>query len=207
MKRELHEKEVRTRIIKSARKLFLRNGFDSTTIRQIVKQAGVTTGSIYHFFKNKEEILGIIVGEAFDHSTNQADDIAGDSADAVYRFTLEIGLQFKMVARSRPVAELYRATYRSHRMASLITRKAGERNQRLFGALNPDWSREDFFYRSLAVKGIIQDSVGERLHNPRYSLTRSTPDILRACLQVLGVPPDQITRGLNRGLKALQLEH
>lgn len=51
-----HEK-----IIEAATELFGRDGYHSTTIRQIVKQSGVGIGSIYQYVKNKEEILVLIL--------------------------------------------------------------------------------------------------------------------------------------------------
>lgn len=41
----------------SCRKLFVENGINSLTISQIAKIAGVGKGTIYEYFKNKEEIV------------------------------------------------------------------------------------------------------------------------------------------------------
>ena len=48
---------LKKRIIKISRRLFLAQGYENTSVRQILKKAGLSTGSLYHFFKNKEEIL------------------------------------------------------------------------------------------------------------------------------------------------------
>ncbi|MDK2563724.1 TetR/AcrR family transcriptional regulator [Romboutsia sedimentorum] len=45
------------RILKSAKELISEKGLQQASVREISKLAGVTTGSIYHHYKNKEEIL------------------------------------------------------------------------------------------------------------------------------------------------------
>ncbi len=69
MNRQEHEAEVRSRIIKSARLLFLEHGYHQTTIRQIKAAANVNTGTLYHFYSDKEDIFFNIVKESFSRAT------------------------------------------------------------------------------------------------------------------------------------------
>lgn len=48
--------QVREKIITAARKLFVKKGYHSTTIPDIVREAEVSTGAIYHYFSGKEEL-------------------------------------------------------------------------------------------------------------------------------------------------------
>lgn len=50
-----HEK--RGAILHAAVKVFVRKGFSRTTISDIAKQAGIGKGTIYEYFKTKEEII------------------------------------------------------------------------------------------------------------------------------------------------------
>jgi len=47
----------RDRIIEVAFLLSLKNGFDKVSIKQIQEESKLSTGLIYHYFKNKDEIL------------------------------------------------------------------------------------------------------------------------------------------------------
>src|SRR5687767_10967275 len=43
-------------ILKAALKLFVRHGYDVTTIRQIADEAGYTNPALFKFFRGKEEL-------------------------------------------------------------------------------------------------------------------------------------------------------
>jgi len=51
-----HKKQVRKKIIESARILFNRHGFDDVTIDSVMKFAGLTRGGFYNHFKSKENL-------------------------------------------------------------------------------------------------------------------------------------------------------
>lgn len=50
------QSEIRQRIIKTAQRLFVEQGYHRTSIPDIVREAGVSTGAIYHHFTNKKEL-------------------------------------------------------------------------------------------------------------------------------------------------------
>ena len=58
-----HKQETRTRIIKSARRLFNRNGFADVTIGEIMSEAGLTHGGFYKHFAAKEDLYSVAVLE------------------------------------------------------------------------------------------------------------------------------------------------
>jgi TetR/AcrR family transcriptional repressor of nem operon len=49
--------DTRERIIKTARRLFWEQGFNATGIAEILKEAGVLSGSLYYFFPTKDDLL------------------------------------------------------------------------------------------------------------------------------------------------------
>lgn len=53
--------EVRKKLLTSAKKEFLASGFEKASLRRICRNAGVTTGAVYFFFQNKEELFVRIV--------------------------------------------------------------------------------------------------------------------------------------------------
>lgn len=51
------ETEARTRILKSALRLFAQRGYDGTTTRDLAEAAGVAEGTLFRHFSNKKAIL------------------------------------------------------------------------------------------------------------------------------------------------------
>ena len=49
--------DTRESIVESARELFFDQGYTATGIAQILKKSGVNSGSLYHFFPTKEDLL------------------------------------------------------------------------------------------------------------------------------------------------------
>jgi AcrR family transcriptional regulator len=47
----------REQIVRAAMRVFARKGFDRATNKDIAREAGITPGLIYHYFKSKEDLL------------------------------------------------------------------------------------------------------------------------------------------------------
>jgi AcrR family transcriptional regulator len=47
----------RDRLIEAARELFWIQGYEATSVAEILEKAGVNSGSLYYYFKSKEELL------------------------------------------------------------------------------------------------------------------------------------------------------
>jgi AcrR family transcriptional regulator len=53
----------RRQIVEGARSIFLARGFDAASMMDIAKAAGVSKGTLYVYFKNKEELFAAIVAQ------------------------------------------------------------------------------------------------------------------------------------------------
>jgi len=61
---QIHTRAV---ILERARELFLSLGYHKTTMRMIADVAGISTGPLYFYFRNKAEVFFHICNEAFDY--------------------------------------------------------------------------------------------------------------------------------------------
>lgn len=61
------------RIIDAAIEVLKENSIEDTTVRKIAAKAGLTTGALYHHYKNKDEILFDVISESF-HFTHKVVD-------------------------------------------------------------------------------------------------------------------------------------
>ncbi len=53
--------ETREKLLNAAEKIFFANGFEATSVKRIIEEAGVVTGSFYHFFDSKEALFEAVV--------------------------------------------------------------------------------------------------------------------------------------------------
>jgi AcrR family transcriptional regulator len=74
--------QVRRHIFQAASKLFVRNGFHETSMRQIAEKARIGKSTIYGYFSSKEEILLFFVEQEMAGSHAMAARIADKSMSA-----------------------------------------------------------------------------------------------------------------------------
>lgn len=61
-----HDKETRELLLESAKAEFMEKGYNKASLRTICANAGVTTGALYFFFKDKADLFKAIVGKPVD---------------------------------------------------------------------------------------------------------------------------------------------
>src|SRR5262249_49862822 len=57
---------TRQRILETARKLFVSEGFESATTRDIADAAGIASGTLFNYFPTKEAVLASLVADAIE---------------------------------------------------------------------------------------------------------------------------------------------
>ncbi|HLI09603.1 MAG TPA: TetR/AcrR family transcriptional regulator, partial [Ktedonobacteraceae bacterium] len=65
-RREAEKKELRQAILEAAGKLFLEQGYEGFSLRQVAELIGYTPTTIYLYFANKDALLFALLDEAFD---------------------------------------------------------------------------------------------------------------------------------------------
>ncbi len=60
--------ERRMEILEAARFLFQTKGFENTSMQEIIDRLGIAKGTIYYYFKSKEELLEAVIDNIIDES-------------------------------------------------------------------------------------------------------------------------------------------
>ena len=63
-RRAQHAWDTRTALVAVARRMFATNGYDGTGTEQIVAEAQVTRGALYHHFRDKADLFRAVMEEA-----------------------------------------------------------------------------------------------------------------------------------------------
>ncbi len=90
------QKNTKSKIVSAAWKLFYEQGYDTTTVDDIILESGTSKGSFYHYFEGKDALLGSLA-YLFDEKYEQlAEEISPDtnSIDALAFLNREL---FEMI--------------------------------------------------------------------------------------------------------------
>jgi AcrR family transcriptional regulator len=114
----------RQQILDGARRCFLAQGFDGTSMNEIVKAAGVSKGTVYAYFPSKEKLFEALIFQDRRHQAEQAvviEDEGRPIEEVLHDLALRMGKMFKspdtiayvrvVIAAAEKFPEIGRAFY------------------------------------------------------------------------------------------------
>ena len=84
-KRAARGRATREQLIEVATRLFAENGYEDTSIEDVLAAAGVSRGALYHHFAGKDALFGAVVESVENRVMADLAAAAGDVPDAVDR--------------------------------------------------------------------------------------------------------------------------
>ncbi len=98
-------------IIETAFNLFVQNGYEQTSVQQIIDTLGISKGAFYHHFKSKDDLLDAVISDILEDVASEINQIANSDRDAVTKLTEIYGIfRGKEDVLKLILAELYRDT-------------------------------------------------------------------------------------------------
>ena len=86
-------KERRLEILKTARHLFQTKEYEKTTMQDVMDHLSIAKGTIYHYFKSKEELLEAVVENIVDENIEQMQLVTSEmKGNALEKIRILIGL-------------------------------------------------------------------------------------------------------------------
>lgn len=128
---QAHLDARRQQIVDAARTRFAEVGFARTSMPDIVRASGLSTGAIYRYFKSKDEIVAAICEESSQALPEEL------TAEAVRDFLEHIRTLAREEGHARLVAQIYAEAAVSASLAALVDRQLGELRAAV-AALLPD---------------------------------------------------------------------
>lgn len=151
--RKADSEAVRNKIIKISRRLFLEQGYEHTTVRQVLKKAGLSTGSLYHFFKNKEEILLFSLKDALLEISSLTDGIAAQYNEPMLRYSLGIAIGISEIFKYKRLFNFYHAVYKNETAENFMISIKVARMKNLLRDLDLQFTDNEIHSRVLAIHG------------------------------------------------------
>lgn len=88
--------ERKSEILHIANQLFNEKGYENTSISDILKEIGIAKGTLYYYFKSKEEIMNEIITQITENIFQQANLIAQDTGLTVPQKIINIILSLNI---------------------------------------------------------------------------------------------------------------
>ncbi len=98
--------DKRERILKAAIKVFARKGFYAARVSEIAKAAGVADGTIYLYFRNKDDVLISVFESRLTRLVAALREIVASDASFEDRFRRIVELQLGLLEGQRDLAEV-----------------------------------------------------------------------------------------------------
>ena len=98
--------DLRNQIMKASVELFVEQGYEKTTTRQILQKVSILNGSLYNIFRNKEDIFNAVMTDALSESINEAEKFLGENITPLDRVAFPLCLEIYAASRSTRIAGL-----------------------------------------------------------------------------------------------------
>ena len=182
-------------ILEAAIKVFARQGFHQSTVAQIAKEAGVADGTIYLYFKNKNDILV----QFFNYKTKQVFDsfrtevARADSSLDKLRFLIRRHL--KEFQGNREMAVVYQVeTHQNSRLAETQIREMSKMYRDLISEIVEQGQQEGTIRRDLYVGlvkrfiiGAVDEVINTWLHSDgEYDLVSMADPLVELFIKGIG---------------------
>jgi len=184
-------RNTKGKIISAAWKLFYDQGFENTSVEEIVFESGTSKGSFYHYFSSKDALMGTL-SDMFDEKYGELMDSVDPSLDSIGKLIWLNHEMFDMVDQSISVdllSRLLSTQVLNHGNSSLLDHSRyyfrllrkivseGQKSRELTSDLNTDEIVRDY---AMLERALMYDWC---LNNGEYELARYAERIVPAFLE------------------------
>jgi TetR/AcrR family fatty acid metabolism transcriptional regulator len=185
-------------ILEAAIKVFARQGFHQSTVAQIAKEAGVADGTIYLYFKNKDDILVQFfsfrakqVFESFREQVDRAQNSLDKLRNLIHRHLAEF-------QRDKDGAIVYQVeTHQNSRLAEAQIKEMSQTYRDIIAEIVEQGQQEGTIRKDLYVGlvkrfiiGAVDEVINTWLHSDgQYDLVSMADPLVDLFVRGIGEPP------------------
>lgn len=192
------ENDKRKEILQAAIQVFACSGFFNSKVSDVAKRAGVADGTIYLYFRNKDDLLISLFDQMMGQFIGRATQVLATTDDPVEKLRRLALLHLQGLGRNRELAIVFQIELRhSSKFMARFSRtrlaeyfelirsviREGQRNGRFRKAINEKIVTKCFFgaLDEMATNWILSER--------RYDLTAMTEPVVDVFVRGLEVPP------------------
>lgn len=142
------------KILQTAIRMFLENGYSKTTLKMISQECGLRQGTIAYHFHTKEDMLYYLIQALTEFHGGIIDNSLFNTKDTLYSYATEITIQIALCETNRKAWDLYYSAYSQFKTFDFIKNWAAKEHYNLFKDRLPDWKESDFAEKEHFASGI-----------------------------------------------------
>lgn len=161
--RQMEKEKRREQLLAAAGRLFADRGFAAVSLDEIGAEVGVTGQAIYRHFESKQDMLGVLIGQASYHLLTRGREIETEYSESFERLQCLVALQTEFALNSSDIIRV-----QDRDLASVDDRMQRDirRTQREFIAIwirtmqqiHPHETTDQLTVRAHAVFGLINST-------------------------------------------------
>lgn len=183
--------ETKSKVLRAAAKLFLQNGYQKSTAKEIAAEAEINYSTIFFVFKDKEAILCEILGHVLTLQSNKVGSLPScKEVSPLERFAVEATLLLQLAERSEALREMYVVAYSLPHSPEILYRQLTGQLQAVFEKDLPDLEPKDFYEKEIAVGGILRSFICAPC-DMYFSIKRKVRAMLDAIFSVYGASEER----------------
>lgn len=160
MNNKIEKKSIKERVLHTSAKLFFEKGYQESTLREIANKSGVNYGSLTFAFKNKENILSMLIAKVFEYQFEMTDKyLKGVSEDKILYYAFETTLQLHLAESSEHMREMYNVSYSLNNPSLEVFRTISNKLEYIFKDHLPYLEKKDFYELEIASAGIMRNFI------------------------------------------------
>lgn len=179
---------LRNQILSTCIRLFLKQGYHNTTVKQIAAESGCATGSFQNLFKSKENVLAELVELMFSSQFKSAKTFAGRDLPPEYTYALETSIQLAITETDENLRDIYIEAYSQPAINDMICRKTSEEMFCIFGSRFPGCTVSDFYELDIGSNGLMRGYMSKKC-DIYFTLERKIDRFLGMSLSCYRVTP------------------
>ena len=199
-------KEQKERIVNKAMSLFIKKGYDKTSINEIIEQASISKGTFYHYFNSKEDLIDFLGRQISIATLPELEDLLNNkNVDALTKLkrSFRISKSYKVKNRKKIMmmaAVMYRPEnlYLKTRLNQINTElyvpilgrilRQGKKED-VFDIGDPDDTAEIMMNMSIGMAEILMPIILEHKYSPKTIglFLKKAKAFKRSLKRVLGI--------------------
>lgn len=153
---------LKNQILSSCAGLFLKQGYQATTIKQIAAEVGCSVSSVQNLFRSKDAMLMDLVTIMFSGQFDEARSAIDPRLPPWYLYAFETVIQLMIAEENENLRELYLQAYTQPDIVEMIRQKTTVEIYDLFGDRFEGYTVSDFYELEIGTAGLMQGYMSKK---------------------------------------------